>query len=253
MPDARKIATEPVRAGLVLDARVLVVGGAVALVGVLVLAAFLWMVPGAADREKKAACAGLKSAPPAAAACPGGTPCQLPVPAMDFTALDHDGKPVNLHDFRGKVVLVNFWASWCNVCKNEKPALSEMAGDLSSNDFVVVALASDHTWADVLIALVDALSPATVIPAAQPGRELDAAIAAYGAGLPQGTPFQVLLDKPAGKDDHIGQIAAAWGITAVPESALIDRKGNLRGYFANKRDWSSSVAETCIRSIIDEN
>ena len=253
MPDARKIATEPVRHGLMLDAQVLVVGGAVALVGVLVLAAFLWMVPGAAEREKKAACAGLKSAPPAAAACPGGTPCVLPVPAMDFTALDHNGKQVSLHDFRGKVVLVNFWASWCNVCKNEKPALSAMADDLSSDDFVVVALASDHTWADVLVALVDALSPSTMIPAPQPGRELDAAIAAYGAGLPQGTPFQVLLDKPAGKDDHIGQIAGAWGITAVPESALIDRKGNLRGYFANKRDWSSPVAETCIRSIIDEN
>ena len=251
MPDATKTATEPARGGLFLDARVLLVGGAVALVGVLVLGAFLWMVPGAAEREKKAACAGLRSQAPAPAACPGGQPCTLPVPAMDFTALDHDGKPVSLHDFRGKVVLVNFWASWCNVCKNEKPALNEMAGDLASDDFVVVALASDHTWADVLFALVDALAPGTAIPEAAKGDELKAAIAAYGAGLPRGTPFQVLLDRPAGKDDHIGQIAAAWGITAVPESALIDRKGNLRAYFANKRDWSSPVAETCLRSVID--
>ncbi len=252
MPSATKTAAEPARGGLFLDPTVLVVGGAVALVGVLVLGFFLWMVPNAADREKKAACAGLKSAPPAPAACPDGRPCQLPVPAMDFTALDHNGKPVSLHDYRGKVVLVNFWASWCNVCKNEKPALSAMADDLASDDFVVIALASDHTWADVLVALVDALAPNTAIPDAQKGHELDAAVQAYGVGLPNGTPFQVLLDQPAGKDDHIGKIASAWGITAVPESALIDRQGNLRAYFSNKRDWSSSVAETCLRSVIDE-
>jgi len=61
----------------------------------------------------------------------------------------------------------------------------------------------------------------------------------------------VFLDPPAG-DDNIGQIAASWGIKAVPESALIDRKGNIRAYFVNKRDWTSDVAETCLRSVIDE-
>jgi thiol-disulfide isomerase/thioredoxin len=251
MPTSTKTATEPVRGGLYLDARVLLVGGAVALIGVLVLGAFLWMVPGAAQRERAAACAGLRSTPPAPQACPGGTPCTLPVPAMDFTALDNNGKPVHLHDFRGKVVLVNFWASWCGVCKTEKPQLNAMAADLAGDDFVVIALASDHSWVDVLHALVDALAPGTPFPRAVPGRELEAAIAGYGNGLPHGTPFQVLLDQPEG-DSNIGKIAASWGIKAVPESALIDRKGNLRAYFVNKRDWESPVAETCLRSVIDD-
>jgi thiol-disulfide isomerase/thioredoxin len=251
MPTSTKTATEPARGGLYLDARVLCVGGAVALVGVLVLVFFIWMVPSAAARESKAACAGLRSQPPADAACPGGKPCQLPVPAMDFTALDHNGKPVSLHDLRGKVVLVNFWASWCGVCKTEKPQLNAMADDLASDDFVVIALASDHNWTDVLVALIDALAPGTPFPKAQPGHELDSAIAAYGVGLPHGTPFQVLLDQPEG-DSNIGKIAAAWGIKAVPESALIDRQGNLRAYFVNKRDWESPVAETCLRSVIDD-
>ena len=50
---------------------------------------------------------------------------------------------------------------------------------------------------------------------------------AYKRALPDGVPFDVLLDKPDG-DDNIGAIAAAWGIKAVPESALIDKQGNIR-------------------------
>jgi thiol-disulfide isomerase/thioredoxin len=297
MPDKPK----PSRSGVFLDARVLLVGGCVALIGVFVLAFFLWMVPNAAAREQKAACAGLGSQPPMPPGlCPGGN-CKYPIPAPDFTAFDHNGKPVKLSDFRGKVVLLNFWASWCGLCKTEKPHLSDMAGELSSGDFVVIALASDRNWTDVLIAIVDALAPTSGMKAvmaisgtddgaiaqitkiikthpdehdqiltylqAQHGKEyavkVDAAIpkgadvpladalAAYKAALPDGVPFNVLLDPPDG-DSNIGAIAAAWGIKAVPESALIDRQGNIRHYFVSKRDWQTPVAETCLRSVIDE-
>jgi len=235
--------------GVFIDARVLVVGSLVAAVGVAVLAFFLWMVPNAAARESQAACAGLVSQPPLnPALCPSGN-CKYPIPAPDFTAYDHNGKPVKLSDFRGKVVLLNFWASWCGVCKTEKPHLEEMAAELGSSDFVVVALASDRDWADVLVAIVDALSPATPVPDGK--IDLAKALDLYAHGVPKGTSFQVLLDKPAG-DENIGQIAASWGIKAVPESALIDRQGNIRHYFVNKRDWQTPVAETCLRSVIDE-
>jgi hypothetical protein len=60
----------------------------------------------------------------------------------------------------------------------------------------------------------------------------------------------VLLDPPPG-DENIGKITASWGIAKVPESALIDRQGNIRAYFVNKRDWTLPVAETCLRSVID--
>jgi hypothetical protein len=69
--------------------------------------------------------------------------------------------------------------------------------------------------------------------------------------MPSGVPFNVLLDPPQG-EGNIGAIAASWGIKAVPESALIDRNGMIRAYFVNKRDWQSPVAETCLRSVIDE-
>ena len=246
-----KPATEPAAArarGIVIDPRVMLVGGTVAIIGVAVLAVFLWMVPTAAAREFQAACRGLKAETEVVPAlCPGGAPCALPVPAPDFTAQDITGKYVKLSDFRGKVVLLNFWASWCGVCKTEKPKLNTMASEMASDDFVVIALASDHAWADALTAVLEALVPQAV-PEGKPAMEKVSA--AFRQALPNGTPFKVLLDPPPG-DENIGKITASWGIKAVPESALIDRRGNIRAYFVNKRDWESPVAQTCLRSVID--
>ncbi len=237
--------------GIVIDPRVLVVGGTVAVLGLAVLAVFLWMVPNAAARESIAACRGLHGeAQLNQALCSTGQPCGLPVPAPDFTAYDYKGKPVHLSDFRGKVVLLNFWASWCGVCRTEKPAINAMAKDMVGSDFTVIALASDRTWSDVLLAITEALGGGKV-KTGNAEVSMGTALAAYQQALPDGTPFRVFLDPPAG-DGNIGKIAASWGITAVPESALIDRNGNIRAYFVNKRDWDSPVAETCLQSVIDE-
>jgi thiol-disulfide isomerase/thioredoxin len=233
--------------GIVLDPRVVFVGGAVALIGVAVFALFLWMVPTAAARELQAACRGMRAeAELNPALCPGGRACSAPVPAPDFTATDLTGKQVKLSDFRGKVVLINFWASWCNVCKTEKPALNAMASEMASDQFVVLALASDHNFADAMTAVLETLAPASV-PKGPP--DLDKVKAVFQA-LPENPRFNVLLDPPPG-DENIGKITASWGIKAVPESVLIDRQGNIRAYFVNKRDWHSSVAQTCLRSVID--
>src|SRR5688572_17203501 len=69
------------------------------------------------------------------AACRGMRPSQqnkalgtLPVTAPDFTAQDHTGKSVRLSDYRGKVVLLRTWASWCGTCKAEQPSLEALAG-----------------------------------------------------------------------------------------------------------------------------
>lgn len=234
--------------GILLDPRMVLVGSAVALIGVAVLAMFLWMVPTAAEREHQAACRGLRAeATLNEALCPAGTSCTLPTPAPDFTAKDMAGKDVKLSDYRGKVVLLNFWASWCNVCKTEKPGLAAMASEMTSDDFVVLTLVSDRTWADALVALLQTFAPGAV-PKGTP--TMETAGPAFRSALPSGTPFKMLLDPPEG-DDNIGKITASWGIKAVPESALIDRKGNIRAYFVNKRHWYSSVAQTCLRSVID--
>jgi len=238
------------QARIVLDPRVVFVGGAVALIGIAVFAMFLWMVPNAAARELQAACRGLHADGELyPVLCPGGKACTAPVPAPDFTAEDMTGKKVKLSDFRGKVVLVNFWASWCGLCKTEKPSLNAMAREMAGDDFVVLAVASDHNWSDAMTAVLETLAPGALPAGKLTG---DQVADAYRKALPNGTPFKVLLDPPAG-DENIGKITASWGVKAVPESALIDRQGNIRAYFGNKRQWESNVAETCLRSMIEAN
>ena len=56
-----------------------------------------------------------------------------PILAPDFTVLDASGKEVNLSDFRGKPVVVNFWATWCGYCVKEMPAFEEVYQQLGSD------------------------------------------------------------------------------------------------------------------------
>jgi len=207
----------PAKRPFQIDGRKLIAFTVVAIMSAIVLGLYGWSVPPAAAREGKAACAGMR--PAATNPRLGELPAKTPAP--DFSVTGHDGRQLKLSDLRGKVVLLNFWASWCGVCKSEKPSLEEMTRELSGDDFTVVTLASDKEWTAV--------------------RE----------ALPKGSPFEVYLDPPAG-DDNLGQIATAWGIKAVPESFVIDREGRIRYYFINKRDWHSDVAETCLRTVIDE-
>lgn len=189
----------------------------------------------------------------AARAAPGELAPVKGIVATDFIATDLEGKRQRFAAQRGKVVLLNFWASWCGVCKTEKPSLAEMSKELGSDDFEVISLASDRSWGAVLTASIAALNEHATLPQADADGNYDMndVLAKYRAALPKGVPFKVFLDPPEG-DDTIGKIAASWGIKAVPESALIDRKGNIRAYFVNKRDWETPVAKTCLRSIIDE-
>jgi hypothetical protein len=89
------------------------------------------------------------------------------------------------------------------------------------DDLVVLALASDISWE------------------------------AIRKKFPDGTPLKVLLDRPK-EEGSIGPVATAYGIKAVPESFIVDKRGMLRHYFVNKRDWSSGIATTCLRALTNE-
>ncbi len=192
---------------------VILVAGASLLLGI----QYLRLVGPATAREIDSACVNMhgSAASKTLRRVSGGI-----TPAPAFTAQDYTGAQVSLADFRGKVVLVNFWASWCSTCSAEKPTLEQLQRDLG-DDLVILALASDVEW--------------------EPIRKK----------FPDGTSLKVLLDRPE-EEGSIGPIATAYGIKAVPESFLVDKRGMLRHYFVNKRDWSSGIAKTCLRALTNE-
>lgn len=193
---------------------ILLVAGAIS---ALLLVQYLRILAPAQARAIEAACNGMRPAPEN----PVFGDLDQPPLARDFEAQDHTGRMVKLSDYRGKVVVLNFFASWCNVCKSEKPSLEAFRDDFSPEDVAVLALASDESWEPVKKA------------------------------LPDGSPLQVLLDPPA-DGGNLGAIAKSYGITAVPETFVIDREGRIRHYFINKRDWDSAVAHTCVRALVNE-
>ena len=71
-----------------------------------------------------------------------------PMPPLVFA--DGDGRTVHLRDFRGKVIVLNLWATWCAPCRKEMPALDRLQARLGGRDFEVVALSVDFTGLQVV-------------------------------------------------------------------------------------------------------
>jgi len=200
--------------------KLLAAGAAIAIMGFLI-AQYVMLLEPAVAREHQAACTGLQPAEPTSALHTEAWPA-FPMPAPDFAVQDVHGNMRKLSEFRGKVVLLNFWANWCPPCREEVPSIQALQDMLVDDDFVVLALASNKGWKEVI------------------------------DEFPNGTSMTVLLDPPATEDEAIGKIARYYGTPALPESYLIDKDGFIRYYFVNKRDWKSDIAVTCIRSLIEE-
>src|SRR6266446_7131290 len=77
-----------------------------------------------------------------------------PSPAPDITLKDLDGKDLSLSQYRGKVVLVNFWATWCEPCRVEIPWLIEMQQKYSAKGFTVLGVDVDDEGRDVIATFV---------------------------------------------------------------------------------------------------
>jgi thiol-disulfide isomerase/thioredoxin len=76
-------------------------------------------------------------------------------PAPDFTLKDLDGKNVHLSQYKGKVVLVHFWATWCDPCREEIPWLIEMQQKYSAKGFTVLGIAMDEEGKSVVAPFVE--------------------------------------------------------------------------------------------------
>ena len=79
-----------------------------------------------------------------------------PVPGLKFVR--EDGSPHTLEDFRGKVVLLNIWATWCVPCRREMPTLDRLQAKLGGPDFEVVALSIDRAGVEVVKKFYDEIA-----------------------------------------------------------------------------------------------
>ena len=123
-------------------------------------------------------------------------------------------QPVALEDFRGRVVLVNFWATWCKPCEDEMPAMERLYQRLAPAGFELLAISVGET-------------PEVV----GPFRDR------------VGVTFPVLLDEDE-------SVAGRWQTFAFPESLLVDRDGTILERYVGPRDWDAPAYVARIRNLL---
>jgi peroxiredoxin len=69
--------------------------------------------------------------------------------APDFSIKGRDGQPIKLSDYRGKVVFLNFWATWCKPCIAEMPDMETMMSKFKDRNFQMLAISVDNRWQEV--------------------------------------------------------------------------------------------------------
>jgi len=142
--------------------------------------------------------------------------------APDFELPDMNGKKVRLSDFRGKTVILNFWTKTCGPCKEEIPALAELATNLHKHSNIVLLTVSTdegpESVRDMLKVLLDTQGTT------DSGRD---------SGEP---PFPILFDP------ELEVVRGKYGTTLFPETWIIDPKGIIRARFDRALDWAGALA-----------
>lgn len=155
------------------------------------------------------------------AAGPSGqaAPVQAPrgpmvgAPAPDFRLWDLHGDPVTLSDYRGKVVFLNFWATWCGPCRVEMPAMERLYRDFDRRHFEMLAISTDPQGVSVTRPFKESL----------------------------GLTFPILHDS----DYRVG---VSYGARTLPMTFLVDRRGMITHRIFGARDWESPEARDFIKA-----
>jgi len=154
-----------------------------------------------------------------AEALPPPTVSLVPVAAVEVPALtfsDVEGRALSLADFRGKVILLNVWATWCTPCRRELPALDRLQARLGGPDFEVLVLSVDRQG----------------VAAVRPFFEQLGLKALHLYADPSGRTMQSLE------------------LVGLPTTLLIDRAGRQRALMVGPAAWDSAEAVEAIRRLL---
>ena len=137
------------------------------------------------------------------------------LPEEDFGTLD--GREGSLEAYRGKVILLNFWATWCAPCRVEMPHLETVNAEMGGDEFAVVTLATGRNNPAAISRFFDEINVETL-------------------------PTYV---------DPKSTVARGAEVRGLPVTLLIDREGFVLGRVEGIADWSAPEARTVIQAVID--
>ncbi len=137
-----------------------------------------------------------------------------PTPALNLK--DAAGTLHGLEAFRGKVVVVNFWATWCEPCREEMPSLNRLKKSLEGEPVAMFAVNMG---------------------------EGEGRVAEFLKKVP--VDFPVLLDRDS-------QVTRAWKVTLIPTTFIIGTDGRIRYGYAGERDWSDETVRARILALAKE-
>jgi cytochrome c biogenesis protein CcmG/thiol:disulfide interchange protein DsbE len=144
----------------------------------------------------------------------GVIPPKTSQPAPSFVAKNLKGQDVKLSDFKGKVVLLNFWATWCGACIEEMNSMQNLYSNLSADGVEVLAVSIDRWNEDRIQEYVK-------------NNKLT---------------FPVLLDQNQ-------NVRKKYHVMGLPTSYLIDGEGKIRGYASGARNWDSPDSQDLFLSL----
>lgn len=152
----------------------------------------------------------------AAGAQAAGFEKRAATPAPELRAQDLAASPKSLADYRGKVVLLNFWASWCPPCLREMPSMERLRVKMAGRPLEIVALDSAET-----------------------PEEVNAYLARMKLGFP------ILLDPD-------GSNTKRWKVFALPTTFVLDAEGRVRYVLTGPTEWDEGEALGIIESLLAE-
>ncbi len=140
-----------------------------------------------------------------------------PLPAPETELLTVAGEPVTLAAFKNKVVLVNFWATWCVPCVREMPSLDRLQAAFDEEKFLILAVSVDRGGAEKVTPFL------------------------AKHGIKNLTP---LLDRRM-------RLASALRVPGMPTSFLLDREGRVLGSLPGIAEWDSPEAKALVQYYLD--